>query len=649
MHAALRHLGHLAGGIGGAIRCLSGHLHAALTGGHLGHLTAAEGAVGGVGALHASADAIVHGAHVGDGDRGGVHIGLTARKLLLHALGAQVTEGRERLHAGLKFLIGAELGGVLLHIRGDQLPGLVDDGLDIHGVQELLEILVVQLGVFLAAEDPVDHGPVAAGDGQGRIDVVVDGAGGAVALEGAEGQIVVPGDHGKLALILVQIVIVDHGAGVAVAVDHKIVDHEVADHRFHIHGAGIRLAQGFQGRDQPGLVRVGHVGLGAGEDGGVAVRVVIDILELRLAGAHTHAAAHIALADIHIAKGGAAHDLLHQLLHGLLIQGGQDRLDIRHGNVVKIDAVEQGGIDAQLLKGAAQSLLVDGHAEAAHAAPAHFPPLAHALAGGGGVLALGDRLPILLCGVGHGGDCGIGGLGAVGGGGELLKIEILAVAPAAAHVHAVGLVQVAVVAAVIALEEALLHRLHRQVQSPVLTVDGDVDIAAQGGSRAEFVHHLIDQVVLHHGIILDQIVQAQLVQTVIALGGIVLVELDLQAVPVGVHGGHGGQRRVALAPDAHIFEGLAVDDHAAQGVFLALCGLQEGVPVVDDDIDGVHLRVVEQPVLIAHGPGLGLDPESRSIHEQDGAQQRDHHRDDADPVYMLACAHGVNPCNRRCS
>ena len=47
---------------------------------------------------------------------------------------------------------------------------------------------------------------------------------------------------------------------------------------------------------------------------------------------------------------------------------------------------------------------------------------------------------------------------------------------AAAHVHALGLVELAVIHAVIAQQEALLHRLERQVQAPVLAVDGNARV-----------------------------------------------------------------------------------------------------------------------------------------------------------------------------
>ena len=101
---------------------------------------------------------------------------------------------------------------------------------------------MVQFSICFAAEDPVDHGSVIAGNGQGRINVIIYGISGPVALEGAEGQAVVPGNHGKLTLILVKVIIVDHGAGIAVCVCHEVMNHKVADHGFDIHSTCVAFA-----------------------------------------------------------------------------------------------------------------------------------------------------------------------------------------------------------------------------------------------------------------------------------------------------------------------------------------------------------------------------------------------------------------------
>ena len=60
----------------------------------------------------------------------------------------------------------------------------------------------------------------------------------AAGLESAEGQVVVPGDHGQPAVLLVEVVVVDHAAGVAVPVADKAVDHKVAQDLVRVHGPG---------------------------------------------------------------------------------------------------------------------------------------------------------------------------------------------------------------------------------------------------------------------------------------------------------------------------------------------------------------------------------------------------------------------------
>ena len=69
----------------------------------------------------------------------------------------------------------------------------------------------------------------------------------------------------------------NHRAGVAVKVAHKVVHHKVADDLLHVHHflqvfLGVQL---FQAGDEPVLVAVGDVGFGVVEDVLVAaVRVV---------------------------------------------------------------------------------------------------------------------------------------------------------------------------------------------------------------------------------------------------------------------------------------------------------------------------------------------------------------------------------------
>ena len=490
-----------------------------------------------------------------------------------HALRPEQAELPEGVHAGLKLLIGAELGGVLLHIGGDEGLHLVQHLSKISAVEvlckKLREILVVELCVGLVGEDPGQHGPgLHRPAGDRVVDGVVHQGGGVILiLEAAEGQVVVPGDHGQPAVLLVEVVVVDHGAGVAVEVADKVVDHEVADHLIHVHHLLNILprVEPLQGGDEAVPVLVGDVGLGVVEDVLVAVVVVVGVDERDVVAAHGEAA-HAASSSAPAGK--ILGEVLGELpiLRRLPIPG---RLQILRGREV----------------------------------PAR------------GVLR---RLPVV-------------------------HVKTAAIAPAAAHIYAVWLVELAVIAAVIPLQEGLLHPLHRQVQTPVLTVDGDVDIAAQGRGHAEPPHHLVGEVVLQIGVILDDVVQAQLVQTVVGQAAVVVVKLDLEAVAVVAVVFHLGQRGVALGPDGHVGVGLPVDDHGAVGVLLAGAGLQESVPVIHDDVQGMDRAGVEESVLVSHGRGGGLDAQALPVHEDHRQEHRQGHGPAADPVDILVGGHGAPP------
>ena len=89
----------------------------------------------------------------------------------------------------------------------------------------------------------------------------------------------------------------DHAAGVAVAVADKGVGHKVPDDRVHVHHPRgvLPAAQRLQRRDQANPVSVRNIGLRAVENVGVAVGVIVDILQLYIAAAHTaEPAAHTA-------------------------------------------------------------------------------------------------------------------------------------------------------------------------------------------------------------------------------------------------------------------------------------------------------------------------------------------------------------------
>ena len=135
---------------------------------------------------------------------------------------------------------------------------------------------------------------------------------------------------------------------------------------------------------------------------------------------------------------------------------------------------------------------------------------------------------------------------------EICKIEIAAVSASAAVRLAVRLVKIAGISAVIAIKERVLHALDREIQSPIRSVYGNPDIAALRARHAHAVHQRVREVILHHGFVLNQIVQAQLVQPVIRLRRIIMIEFKLQAVTVVSVLLNGRKRRIALGANGDV-------------------------------------------------------------------------------------------------
>ena len=111
-----------------------------------------------------------------------------------------------------------------------------------------------------------------------------------------------------------------HGAGVAIEAHHEIVGHKVTEHLVDVH----HLLQVFpggellEGGDKPGLVRRGNVGFCGIENVGIAIRVIVDVLECHVAAARAPRpaakAAALAAVRLHALWGGT---------HGLRVKVGR--------------------------------------------------------------------------------------------------------------------------------------------------------------------------------------------------------------------------------------------------------------------------------------------------------------------------------------
>ena len=428
-----------------------------------------------------------------------------------------------------------------------------------------------------------------------RIDGRIDG--GSRVCRGGEApecQIVVPRQDGQLPVLLVQVVVVHHHAGIAVVVAEEIVHRQIADnlvgidHLVHI----LALVQLPEGLDQPLLIALGHIGFGVIEDIAVAVRIVVRVNQLHVLAAHTEGeAAKAAVPALAVRRSGrnTVPARGREALGHLRSAGGFAGGTVEGAAVVRLRAVGR-------IRG------------------------------------------------GTGSRVGFG----VGSGGKLGHVKVPPVAPSAAKGHAVRLVQLAAAQAV-ALHECVLHALHGQIQPPRLTVHVDLHIAAQRGRHARTVHQRVGQIVLHHGCVLNQVVQAQLVQPVIGHVGYKMVKFHLEGVSRGAERRHRGQGGVALGADGDMAEPFTVDDDVAVCVLLRGGVGDEAVPVLHDDVDGMHRALVKQPAFVAERISIRAPSRLHAAPQQHGYQQHYRHCAYAESIQRFCFPHGITPYSRRCS
>ena len=142
---------------------------------------------------------------------------------------------------------------------------------------------MIKLGILLTCKDPGNHGSVfGIAPRNGRINGIIDQSGGIPhGLKTAEGKIVVPGDHLHLSVFFIKIIVVDHRSGVTVKIEYKIVHRKITDDLFDLHRIRKILTHGkfFKGADQPFLIRLGHLGLGAVKDVLITFHTVINVFQ----------------------------------------------------------------------------------------------------------------------------------------------------------------------------------------------------------------------------------------------------------------------------------------------------------------------------------------------------------------------------------
>ena len=150
-------------------------------------------------------------------------------------------------------------------------------------------------------------------------------------------------------------------------------------------------------------------------------------------------------------------------------------------------AVPDGLVAVQLIVCIIEVRAASAHGEAALAA-AKAEIVRRAFSGGGRFLFRRRGIPIRR---GHVAEIQITEIYIVG-------IEVTEIF-SAADVHAVRLIELAVLHAVIAEQEAVLHGLERKIDAPVFAVDGEFGVIVEGGVRAEILVHVVDQRLFHVG------------------------------------------------------------------------------------------------------------------------------------------------------
>ncbi len=142
-----------------------------------------------------------------------------------------------------------------------------------------------------------------------------------------------------------------------------------------------------------------------------------------------------------------------------------------------------------------------------------------------------------------------------------------------------GLVQVSIRPGEVSFQEEVVHLFYGQVQSPGLAVDGEEDVFAFRCGNPSGIEDLVGEDFAHGRCVGEAVVEVDLLPSSQCLIRQVVVEIHLEAVAVGLAGGHGEKRGISLGAESHVGHRDAVVGHRGGVVFLRHGVGKDGFPV----------------------------------------------------------------------
>ena len=123
----------------------------------------------------------------------------------------------------------------------------------------------------------------------------------------------------------------------------------------------------------------------------------------------------------------------------------------------------------------------------------------------------------------------------------------------------------------------------------------------------------------------------------------IVVELHLEGIARRTQRRHGRQGSIAFGADGDASVLLAVDGDAAFHVGFGRRRINQLIPIVHRDVDGMHIALVKQQVFIAHRMasvalhGFHAPPQKQRCHQHQHCHRHGH------AVQALCFQHGYHP------